>query len=50
MITVKGTTWRVVSANPCVTETVEIDLYMLGIFNENGNITEYVRLGRPSTY
>jgi hypothetical protein len=31
-------------------EKVETDLYLLGIFDESGELSDYVRAGRPSTY
>jgi hypothetical protein len=33
-----------------VWETIKTPLYMLGVFNENGELIDFVRAGRPSTY
>jgi hypothetical protein len=31
-------------------ETIKTPLYMLGVFNENDELIDFVRAGRPSTY
>jgi hypothetical protein len=31
-------------------ETIKTPLYMIGVFNENGELIDFVRADRPSTY
>lgn len=47
---IQGKTWRIVTTSPYKTEVVATDLFMLGVMDAGGNITDYVRAGRPSTY
>lgn len=47
---IQGKHWRVVTLSPYKTEIVDVDIYLLGIFKENGELSDYVSAGRPSTY
>lgn len=50
MIPIKGKTWRIVSMSPYETETVDTDMFLIGIFDEDGTLSDYARSGRPGSY
>lgn len=50
MIPIQGKTWRITSLSPYKTEFMPTDLYLIGILDESGNITDYASSGRPRTY
>lgn len=47
---IQGKKWRIVTLSPYKTEIVPVDVYLLAICDENGDVSDYVSAGRPSTY
>lgn len=50
MFPIKGKEKRIVSFSPFQTETVETDLFLVGVFYADGTLFDYARAGRPGGY